>query len=94
MNVRQLRFVEGIKKDMRQQDPRRGAELAIRLGQQQVREIEFVKNWEQQYTTSQDRYRFLVLDGPSRQGKTRFAANLVSCDRFLLQIARRVWSQI
>ena len=70
MNVRQLRFVEGIKKDMRQRDARRGAELAIRSGQQQFREIALVKNWEQQYTTSQDRYRFLVLDGPSRQGKT------------------------
>ena len=39
--------------------------------------------WLEQYKVLKDRYIFLCLDGKSQTGKTRFAANLTSADKFL-----------
>ena len=42
-----------------------------------------VLQWMAQYSVVLDRYQFLVLDGPSRMGKTGFARSLVQPDEFL-----------
>lgn len=40
------------------------------------RDLPLVEVWLQQYRTPQPRFKFLVLDGPSRMGKTLFARSL------------------
>ena len=40
------------------------------------REIPAVVEWQQQYSAIKSRYQFLVLDGPSGTGKTRYAHSL------------------
>ena len=42
-----------------------------------------VLGWRAQYSVVLDRYQFLVLDGPSRMGKTGYARSLVGPDEFL-----------
>lgn len=42
-----------------------------------------VMQWMSQYSVVLDRYQFLVLDGPSRMGKTGFARSLVPPDEFM-----------
>jgi len=42
------------------------------------REIEIVSSWVRELSAPRDRRKFLVLDGPSRMGKTAFACSLVA----------------
>ena len=81
MNVKQLRFVEAGKLDAIQRAERASVEFLVTARQRRFRDIDLVHAWSQQYSQLQDRYKFLVLDGPSQQGKTRFAASLVPCNK-------------
>ena len=47
------------------------------------RMIPLVLGWRAQYSVVLDRYQFLVLDGPSRMGKTAYARSLVAPEEFL-----------
>ena len=51
-------------------------ELELRRCQRPFKVLPLVEEWKQQYNDLRDRYKFLVLDGPSRTGKSRFAASL------------------
>ena len=50
------------------------------------KEYAMVNLWEAQYAQSRLRYGFLVLDGPSRMGKTQFARNLSQAPGGVLEI--------
>ena len=82
LNIKQLRFVEDAKRDLRARLLRQKVEEKLRAGQKRFRQIPLVTAWQQQFADDLDRYRFLVLDGPSRQGKTRFAESLVAANRW------------
>lgn len=47
------------------------------------RRLPQVDEWLAQFQQSRDRYPFLVLEGPSRLGKTQYAEHLVPCNRSL-----------
>jgi hypothetical protein len=47
------------------------------------RRFRAVEAWREQYRHVMPRYKFLVLDGPSRLGKTEFVRGLLSPDEFL-----------
>ena len=65
------------------QEERLKVEKIIRGQQRPFRKIDAVDKWLEQYKVLKDRYVFLCLDGKSQTGKTRFAANLTSADKFL-----------
>ena len=46
------------------------------------KKIDAVTKWLEQYEEIRDRYLFLVLDGDSQYGKSRFAASLTTADKF------------
>ena len=54
------------------------AEAALRACRRKWRMIPAVSAWNAQYQDHLFRYLFLVLEGPSRLGKTQFAMSLVS----------------
>ena len=56
--------------------------------QRPFKAIPEVEEWKEQYGELRDRYKFLALDGPSRAGKSRFAASLASHPRRFLKIDR------
>lgn len=58
-------------------------EHQIRQKQRPFKTIPEVQEWLEQFKEVNDRYKFLVLDGKSQTGKTRFAANMTTPDRFL-----------
>ena len=58
-------------------------ERLLRSTQRPFKTIAMVEKWDQQYTELMDRYKFLVLDGKSRTGKSRFAANRTTPEKFL-----------
>ena len=55
---------------------RMAVEHEIRRGQRPFKVVPQVEQWKEQYNDLRDRYKFLVLDGPSRTGKSRFAGSL------------------
>ena len=50
---------------------------AVRASARPFRRFPVVELWKAQYEQTLDRYRFLVLEGPSRMGKTAFVYSLV-----------------
>ena len=48
------------------------------------RHIAKVESWLEAFTVFRDRYDFLVMDGPSKMGKTRFVASMCFPEQFLL----------
>jgi len=52
-------------------------QMQISLNTRASRRVPAVDHWLQQFLTVQRRYKFLVLDGPTRMGKTEFAKSLV-----------------
>ena len=74
-NIRNLGYVTLLQKDMQEADERFRLEISVRSRQQPFRAIPEVLQWLEQYTQTRDRYKFLVLGGPSRMGKTRYAAS-------------------
>lgn len=81
-NLRQLEYVEARRRQSAQLQLQREVEIAIRSSQNKFRVVPEVELWASQYDTTRDRFRFLVLDGPSQMGKTRFAASLTSPEKF------------
>ena len=51
--------------------------------QRKFKTIAAVEEWDRQYLKMLHRYKFLVLDGRSRTGKSRFAAERTTPERFL-----------
>ena len=50
------------------------------------RTIPEVEEWKEQYGVLREKYKFLVLDGPSRTGKSSYAATLASDARRFLAV--------
>ena len=82
MNIRNLDFITRQEQERQEQIERLAMEVLIRDKQMPFRKIREVEEWLQHYDDIQDRYKFLVLDGPSQMGKTRFAASLTSVEKF------------
>ena len=83
-NIEQIRYVNSYWMQKRREEERLLVELKIRANQRPFKKIDDVDTWLKQYAEIRDRYLFLVLDGDSQFGKTRFAANLTTADRFFL----------
>lgn len=64
------------------------ARVAVLLAAEQgrFRHLPEVSEWEQQYSRVLPRYRFLILDGPSRTGKTMYARHLCPPDQHTLEL--------
>ncbi len=75
-NVRQLDYVERMTLDMLAARDKEAAEADILKSEVAFKSIPEVEAWRMQFSTVRSRYLFLVLDGPSRTGKTRFAYSL------------------
>jgi hypothetical protein len=83
-NVRNLEFVQehiAVRQTVAAQAAARRRVTATYLP---WRHLPQVHKWAQQLALERDRYKFLVLDGPSRIGKTRFAEGLVAEGRSLV----------
>jgi len=75
-NVRQLDYVERMSQDMQAAREKDAAEAEILKSEVAFKSIPEVEDWKKQFISVMSRYKFLVLDGPSRTGKTRFAYSL------------------
>lgn len=75
-NVTQLEFVESGRRQAALELSWAANEKLLRSGQKPWKQIDKVKVWLEQYEHIKSRYLFLVLDGPSSTGKTRFALDL------------------
>jgi len=59
----------------------RSNEATLRASQRPFKNFKLVDQWQEQYREFVPRYRFLVLDGPSQTGKTRYATSLCPVGR-------------
>ena len=82
-NLKNLETVERQLEDAAVEDERLAVEAHLRARQKPFRVIPEVQRWLRSFDTIRDRYRFLVLDGPSQVGKTRYVGSLTSVDAFL-----------
>ena len=82
-NLATLDFVSSEEQQLRETAERLRIEGVLRHRQRPFRRVPLVEEWLQQYQHDRDRYKFLVLDGPSQMGKTRFAASLMGPEHFL-----------
>jgi len=82
-NLATLDFVTTEAQQMRETAERLQIETRLRSSQRPFRVLPQVEQWKEQYEHDRDRYKFLVLDGPSQMGKTRFAASLTGPHKFL-----------
>lgn len=78
MNLKQLKYVEAARLAAESEALQKKDELAQRRRERPFRTVAMVDEWNQQYDSALGRYRFLVLNGESQVGKTRFARSLVS----------------
>ena len=83
-NIETLRYVQSFLKQRAREEERLRIENTIRAGQKPFKKIEAVDKWLEQYEEIRDRYLFLVLDGDSQYGKSRFAASLTTAEKFFL----------
>ena len=72
-NISQLAFIEASRKKIAQQAAWERNESVLRSKQKPWKLIPRVQEWRDQYKDVRCRYKFLVLDGPSSTGKTRYA---------------------
>lgn len=73
-NVRNVLFIAQKREEMKLDAMVLEAQRKLRRIQKPPRQVEFItKNWVPQYEEFLHRYRFLVLDGPSRTGKTTWS---------------------
>ncbi len=75
-NIRQLKYVEKQRLVMEQRVRRSQCEQDILASQVPFNIFPEVVAWQKQYEVIRSRHQFLVLDGPSGTGKTRFAYSL------------------
>ena len=76
-NLRNIESAEQSREMLEIQQIHHSDNVALRLGQKEFRMPDEVKGWLAHFTLFKDRYPFLILDGPSCVGKTRFAQSLV-----------------
>jgi hypothetical protein len=72
-NISQLEFIETSRREMAQKAAWERNESILRSMQKPWKPIAQVQQWRNQYSQLRSRYKFLVLDGPSSTGKTRYA---------------------
>ena len=72
-NIQQLEYVEMERKKMAVLDRIKQVDTLLRKELKPWRTFVTINKWRDQYNTLLGRYHFLVLDGPSCTGKTRFA---------------------
>ena len=77
VNVRNLEFVAKENDQERQEALELAARRRVHGSFRPWRVLPEVDAWNCHYECDLDRYRFLVLDGPSRMGKTRYCESLV-----------------
>lgn len=82
-NLKGVQIMKQYHKLQEIKEKRLRLERVIRGSQRPFKRIEDVEVWDRQYDEVKDRYKFLVLDGKSRTGKSRFAANRTSPEKFL-----------
>ena len=75
-NVKQLEFVQKERYDEQARIEKVADDAVIVRSQSAFKVLPEVEEWRRQYSSVSSRYKFLVLDGPSRTGKTRFAYSL------------------
>jgi len=78
-NIRQLEFVEHHRGMLEQAAQREIIEKSLQSQQLPFKVIPEVVEWQRQYDELKSRHKFLVLDGPSGTGKTRYAYSLAPC---------------
>ena len=81
-----LKSVQAMRQYYKQQEMynlRLRVEKSIRQKQSPFKRLEAVEEWDREYDEVKDRYKFLVLDGRSRTGKSRFAASRTLPEKFL-----------
>ena len=83
-NIESMRYLKSFQMQQRREEQRLQVENTIRANQRPFKKIDEVNTWMKQYAEIRDRYLFLVLDGDSQFGKTRFAANLTTAEKFFL----------
>jgi hypothetical protein len=72
----QLEYVTNMKRRIAMEEEHRQVSLELMGSQRPFVVLPEVVDWQRQYERTLSRYRFLVLDGPSMTGKTRFALSL------------------
>lgn len=77
-NIRQLRYVENEKQAQEVRRLQEENEAVLRSMARPFKTIPVVQQWLSQYDHVRGRYKFLVLQGPSQTGKTKFAMSLAS----------------
>jgi hypothetical protein len=77
-DVRNVEFIIPRHREMQQQREQLEVERCIRASQRGFRVIPEVETRKQQYDQVSPRCKFLVLDGPSRMGKTRYTLSFVN----------------
>ena len=82
-NLRNLETVERYRQEAEMEEERGAVDVRLRLRQKPFRVVPQVAKWMQTFEVLKDRYAFLVLDGPSQVGKTRFVASLTGPQNFL-----------
>ena len=75
-NVRLVDFIETYWRRLEEETAREAAETLICNTECGFKTLPEVAEWNIQYKKVQSRYKFLVLDGKSQTGKTRFAYSL------------------
>ena len=82
--VGELDFVEENKRAAEHRAEQVALLDQLRGQERPYRVVPEVTQWLSEFEELRDRYRFLVLDGPSRTGKSRFATGLVGIGRALV----------
>jgi hypothetical protein len=85
-HLKELQLLEREHEKERVAAARRVAECGLAMQRKRWRSIAAVEEWHEQYGTEAFRYKFLVLDGPSKLGKTQFAKSFVESDEHLLEL--------
>ena len=75
-NLRQLEYVQKMFWDIQADREKEACEAEILKSEVEFKSIPEVETWKLQFACVKSRYKFLVLDGPSQTGKTRFAYSL------------------
>lgn len=86
---RQLQTLDLWYKEMKMaelQEEQRKVEVLLRAQMRPFWTVPIVEDWKHSYTSLAMRYKFLVLDGPSRTGKSAFARSLASSPSACLEL--------
>ena len=76
MNLKAIEIIRQHRMRTLIDEQRIKVELEIRRNQRPFKVLPQVEEWKEQYNILRDRYKFLILDGPSRTGKSRYAGSM------------------